>query len=706
MKDYLTGEKDPLTDPLIKNYYQSNIDLIRTIAIKSERSALIQNQQIRYRYGNSAVSRLHPETWKYYLNLSGEYHPTDKVITIRSLDTLEQIVFNKENLVNHPNTAIEYQYGTRYYRTLVSQHSILEDLIMGILMPCDITSAIEAEDGTILRYHQSLVEENEYSLIKDLEASVKRHLSRWYVDAYTITDEYYLMAYIASLYLFMTTKLLNLRDERRNTYEAHSFHVRMFLRGYMGLDQYYKFLTRKQAMYLYRNMPRLVKSMGYDSQFNELVEHLFTERNIQVLGYNVRQTNRIGEHYNPITVIQPELINHSQIVSHIEPLAPEVMFEKEKSVLYGTKDYYDARSEETIFRVNHINENRVITKNISLQAQENISVVPLSFNDIVLCHWGYMSATGLYTANVTFNNPRNGVNVTISTKNAFIYFYYLSLSYTSNTLAFDLAGSVQPSDLEELVNLNEIMQKRPVTRIPYFLARRHARVDELIPTNLTILADSQYRSSMTDTANELLGYSTRLTITDTTDLFYDLCSNIHLGYIRQHTLVNTFTDLNERAYARNMVYKLYQDSLVELESPTLEMEAFLIQNGLDSYDVVGEYLTNLILNLYQAGTGITVNVSKDKRTIAQAMISIMRSLTSYNIQYIDQVSDVDLTYVPLEPNMIHGYTNPDDDIGTIRVSRIEIGVVVQESESLHDSNYTFDRTDIYFDSTIVTLDKT
>ena len=88
---------------------------------------------------------------------------------VGSLDTLETILFSKENLELHPLTRESYQFGTRYYYNLLNKYPNQEFLIKGILYPCDINKAIEAEDGEILSYQSDLVEEQEETKNKILK---------------------------------------------------------------------------------------------------------------------------------------------------------------------------------------------------------------------------------------------------------------------------------------------------------------------------------------------------------------------------------------------------------------------------------------------------------------------------------------------------------------------------------------------------------
>ncbi len=68
-----------------QNYYKLYVDsvfkLANTIVFKSELTAEIMNNYLIAIYGQQEVDLNNPSTWKYYLNVSGNYHPRDKKIT-------------------------------------------------------------------------------------------------------------------------------------------------------------------------------------------------------------------------------------------------------------------------------------------------------------------------------------------------------------------------------------------------------------------------------------------------------------------------------------------------------------------------------------------------------------------------------------------------------------------------------------------------
>ena len=88
----------------VELYIKDNIKLVNTIAVKSSITASLMNTYITYKYGTSYVNDNDATTWRYYLNISGQYHFDDEKMYVVSLDTLETILFSKENLELHPLT--------------------------------------------------------------------------------------------------------------------------------------------------------------------------------------------------------------------------------------------------------------------------------------------------------------------------------------------------------------------------------------------------------------------------------------------------------------------------------------------------------------------------------------------------------------------------------------------------------------------------
>jgi hypothetical protein len=166
-----------------KQYLEQCRSLVMSLRIKFSAFADILNNEIIAKHGDNSVIKEDKSTWAYYMHLAGEYHPLhdSTVMEVISLDTQEVIEFTKENLEIHLATKNAYRYGTRYYYSLIQRYPDKEELILGILYPCDKQKAIDAREFQILGYDSEYVEQQEYKLIDSIQYFIDGHAFRWYV---------------------------------------------------------------------------------------------------------------------------------------------------------------------------------------------------------------------------------------------------------------------------------------------------------------------------------------------------------------------------------------------------------------------------------------------------------------------------------------------------------------------------------------------
>lgn len=270
-------------------YLDSCFKLVLSMVIKNTVNADTMNEQITALYGN-IIDYDQPDTWRYYLHLSGSYHWFDRRMMITSLDTHKEIEFNISNLDKHPITKNSYQIGGIYYRDLLKQYPENALLIKGVLLPVDIDYAISEPDNTILTYEKSLIEYQESNVIRELNRYITSFKARWDVKAFYHSDELYLTANEAILYLNLVPKLLNIRLMNCKTEKAHTYHIREYLKSHNGLDKYLPYFTLKQMLFLYRNINYIEANAGKQETFDWLIERILTERYIPIHEYSLRHS--------------------------------------------------------------------------------------------------------------------------------------------------------------------------------------------------------------------------------------------------------------------------------------------------------------------------------------------------------------------------------------------------------------------------------
>ncbi len=276
-------------------YVNKNIELVETIVVKFDDVASAMNQIVINKTGYDSVNFSDRTTWKYYQNISGNYHLSDNLIKIKSLDLDEEILFSKEKLKDHKITKQAYRYGSRYYNELISLYPDQEMLILGILYPVDINTAIEAKDGTILTYPADLIESNEYTLKDRLQQWSYDYVFRWINKQYTLSDDLYLATYIAQYYLHMLQALMSIRLENCKTNEVHSYHIQQYLSSHGFLDSYLDILTLEQSLFFYRNIEYIEHNSGKRDTFDWLVDNTMTKRDLPLYQLTMKHnTQNIG----------------------------------------------------------------------------------------------------------------------------------------------------------------------------------------------------------------------------------------------------------------------------------------------------------------------------------------------------------------------------------------------------------------------------
>jgi len=592
----------------LKKYLENTKLLIKTLNIKSDITADLINTKIINGYGESAVDKYDKKTWKYYLNVSGEYHSLDTNMIIVSLDTLEEINFNKLNLSHHVATAKAYEFGSRYYYNLVNKYPDQESLIMGILYPVNIDVAIAAENNSILGYPNHLVEPQEISLIKELEGFIKRHAIRWNVQAYGVSDSYYNIAYYSLLYLHLVPKLLNLRLKRCKTNEVHSFHIREYLTSHMGLDKYLDYMTLKQALYFYRNIKYISRNFGNSHQFRTLVDKLLTDVGIEISQYSIRQLSTVDNKYYPNLLAKKTVINSNALDIDDDFIPITQLYNKEKKLAIGNTDYYSNKEEHDTIRFKNSNSSVVKTKDLESRAVDYNNVVPDPLEVVLLRQWIYMSVNNLYDVVVHFKDPKTEEIRTLTALNAFIYYYYITLKSSGFEISETIAIYNTKYRLEVLPDITELLK-------------------------LVDNSSNDFRKI----AEDLLINQPPIVESFSTNIFYNLSYRLYEESLRQWFMISNTEDMYKRGFVANMILRLYGDTYDTISIGNIE--SWLTTNNLPFYNYNNEQAEALLKNIFSSATGYVVDETKQLKNIQSALLALLTNLSSYNIQIIKEIND-------------------------------------------------------------------
>lgn len=593
----------------LKLYLDQNKKLAKTLVIKSQASIESINILIKLKYGDIGVDKYNPLSWKYYMNISGEYHPLDIPMMVVSLDTLEKIVFSRENLAIHTATLKEYQYDTRYYYSLLKAYPEQEQLILGILYPANKQKAIDAADGAILTYPKDLVEPNEITLISDLEGFIQRQLIRWNVSAFGLSDSLYNTAQHAILYLNILPKLFNLRSARCKTNEAHSFHVREYLASHNGLDRYLPYMTLKQSLYLYRNIRYIERNSGKVEQFRILIDKFLTDRHIPISEFSVRQLSSFDEDYRCDIKVRRKPINAQYNVPEKDYFGLDSLFDKERQLVYGNPLYLENTQLKIAQLFTNSTSSVLQTKDLESSMVDYNDAVPDPLESVLLRQWAHMSTHSLYDAVINFKDPNTAEIRTLHAVDAFIYLYYISLMS---------------------IGIN-------VDRIPTYINLKTRSHPKPSLSDLLEVVDNGF-TDLPAIAQKLLDDQPTLKRCLSTSSFFDISYKVFEQHQAQWFLVSGTEDLYKRALIANMVYRLYRDEAIIFPVQTYDIADWLTLNNLPPYDFTYDQAQKLIKSIFMAGTGLNVDSSKLLVNIQKAMLAILGQLSSYSVQFIKDIN--------------------------------------------------------------------
>lgn len=589
--------------------------------IKHHPTALLINSEIDLKSGVTGhyVNHDDPTTWKYYLNLAGEYHVLDQPMTIVSLDTTQPIQFNRANILLHRSTNKEYVIGSQYYTELVKRYPLQEDLIKGILNPIDINVAIEAPDYTILHWDKMLIEPNETNLLDRLQEYIDLAVDRWFIKDYTLTDPLYPLALLMLIYSFIPAWINEIRLQNVKSYKAHSFHIWNYLDSFGNLSQYRDFLTRSQVLWLYRNIEWVMNNAGKEHTFQELLHNICSVRGIPLGAYSVRHNTKLmpGELVPTVDAVRYPL----NLLDRINP-DPEInslrfLMEKSLSKAKFNPDFLAqdlARAEREIPRALM---SEVPIKVYESEMLDTTDSQSFKLGDVLVMQWAYWSHLKRYNSVITIQNPYTTDIMTMSVKDAFITWLY----------AMNKFNGVELEIIPDMVATN-------VLRVPP-------------PTFAELRAMSQSKYISDKLIQDKIDLQPAVGTIISTDVFNEACHEIHAVMLeleyqwetRETALTRANHELVARAFYADVGFKLVPTQTTYLE--------YFAMHGWDVATLGRSDLDLLVKSIYDTALGIDVTNVKTIGEIQEAMLKLMSQLGTYDVQYIQSINTS--AAIPLDP---------------------------------------------------------
>lgn len=590
-------------------FEESALQLAESIVIKSDETAEAQNTELTVLYGMSIVDTLQPKTWKYYLHVSGQYHPTDTMIQVTSLDTLETIDFTKENLKRHSATKNAYQYGTVLFKELITKYPSYRRLILGVLYPADIDVAIAAEKGTILSYPPALVEAYEHSLMIKLQNWIYDFIFRWDNTQFALSDNLYKTSFYGCLFSFLPLAILRFRLEACKTNEAHSFHIRQYLGSHSGLDEYWNYLTRQQALFLYRNIAYIEKNCGKQETFDWLVQNIMTVRGLPLAAYEMRHsTEHMPGNLKPEVVFEKVPINTAVNYDLITTYSATQVYDKEDPLARDNPVYRDGEFDQAISKLEYSQSNRLKTKLLESTVIDYSGSEHYTLADTLLHHWAWLSHKGKYSAYINFYSPFNDDLIIITTKDAFVFYTYAML---------------------KLYGLS-------TDKLPLVLCRRVARMPK--PTLQDVMSVVSSRRVPSTWAQEVIDRMPTILSMISTESFYELCQELQRVAMQQYWMACQEQQNVAHAQKFALITRMWTHAWIQLGSGETTFDEWFAARNIPIGEYSDDHLKATADLIISKATGVDSANAITLEDIQKAMIRMMERLSSYSVQYTSTIN--------------------------------------------------------------------
>ena len=552
--------------------------------------------------------------------------------------------------------ANEYEYGTSYYRDLVDRYSDFEDLILGILHPTPLSISLPADDNTILycggyyrrqtntgnlgsryiyekkndigRNSLLLIEENELSLINDLQTFINGFFVRWDVRGYTLTGDLYFPVLLANLYLQIPMFILNHRLERCLTPEAHTYHVREFLESHGKLAKYIPYLPLKQRLFLYRNVRYIEKNIGKTSTFQMLLNNLATPAGVPLAGYSlVHNLDGMPASLYPTPQSRRQEINFRQVGTGDDVFTIGELLEKEKDLARENDRDLDIVTGEIENTVQNSNSDYYPTKVLESAMVNMVDNEPFPFSGFLANLWIYCAAHGDFKGNVFVSNPVTNERLHLTPLSAVILaIYCYNRAYYSEDQYLTTVPSLHVN------NIPRSLSYQPDANHAVFPSL--ATLKKCVDTN--VVSDTLLTEIMA-------GSNPVYSFTSTAAFFIEA--------VKMHQLLNArykkavmLEDRDARAQAEYAVSQLYWLTVpCTLTTSGMLYDDWLSTNGIGLADI--EAVADRRERYKQLGDELVKNATGnfDDKTgrltkLQEAVIEIMRQFSSYSVQYVYNIN--------------------------------------------------------------------
>lgn len=607
-------------------YHESCTNLAKSIILKSNATAVAMNNEVNRRFAGYArhyqVNELYPESWRYYHHLQGKYHYSDVMMQVRSLDTLQTIDFTKENLEQHRATWLHYKNKGEFYQELVDKYPDQHLLIDGICKPIDFKTAYEAEEYSILSYDENLVETQEVDLIPMLNDQIVRTAKRFHSRGYGAFDPLYNALKLGVIAQHLPGMIIALREQFVKTEQVHSFHIWNYLDSYFDLGKYKRFLTFEQSMWLYRHLPYIDRHNGKQNTFEDLIEWMLTKRQIPLYNYRLgRDTDNILEGIDKPDIYRDQLnLKQFEFKSDNDHIDFEKLIDKEgkqaaRNTFFRSVGAWNANNR--YHRSRYSNQtSKVLESEVIDYGNHRVK----SLASLMINYWAHLSQADRYPLVGSITNPVSGEPINLAAKDGFILWIYCALKLSDNDDQMHEHNGkwVLPTKVENRPIPTVIVHDIVWSRVSWDIMKKD-KLDK--------------RANITDAVNDLQDYYPYKGIYYSVDRFREFVHEVHQYFGRIRHWLGIHQDLLHYGEVKQLGEMLFFQQRIPLVKVEQTFAQYFKQNNWELDGMTREQIASLASNLYTTFTGGTSKDNVSITEVQEAMMALLKQLSSYSIQY-------------------------------------------------------------------------
>lgn len=647
-------------------YVLKTIAFARTIVIKCEDIALLDNKLIYSHYRKDPGND--KSKWRYYLNLNGDYHFSDQLMTIQSLDNGEVIEFTKENLNIHLATKRAYRLGSYYYTRLVDRYPSQVELINGIINPIPQSESIPAKDYSILRYNSDYVLWNEYQLIPALQSHIDKMVDGSFKTEYLYTDNLMLPALLTNLYGSLVSAILQIRKEADGTRYAHDFYIWSRLNSLGLSSNYKKVIDRYQTMWLYRNLSSVLRLQGRRKTFDKLLDVILTHRRIPLSSYEALQTTE-----EMVETLKPTPGFISTPINLVKEFGLDTrlwsvndVIHKEEPLALDNHIVRDQWNNDADYKVKYGLHSDIPSKILESNLTDTTDRNPDSIMRVLHNEWIYLTGKDLYNINIDIQDIRTGKHMRVNTKESIVLWHYLMDRYR---------GIKTPG------------------KIPVY---QYYHVRKIIPPNYKELMKLGHKDILTEeVCKDILNVHIDFPTLISPDGFFNKCKEVFDGIWYHKKLYSRLPSIYQASRRWNAVEACYETGIVKVDN-TETYTQWLKDRDFQFEDYTQEECLDLAWTIWSKVTGWEFNSFISIAETQRGLINLMKELTSYTVQYVGSVissageynlpymATMEGDYFPGDPE---GETGLVEDMKDLLIPTHGAGIVEAESVSKELKGY-------------------